>query len=166
MFHITSITSAAVQIMGLVALPETYKPTILHKRASELRLSRGHVRTDLERNQEKVAVVLMKALIRPCRLLGSQPIVQFLAVFVAYVYGLMYLALSTYSAVWVDIYGERPDIAGLNYVSLAIGFLLGTQICAPINDYVSPSVSSLYFLSLKLPFIELALAVQEAESSK
>ena len=35
--------------------------------------------------------VLRTALIRPFRLLGTQPIVQALALYMAYLYGLMYL---------------------------------------------------------------------------
>jgi hypothetical protein len=52
----------------------------------------------------------------------------------AYLYGLMYLVLSTFPSVWEDVYHESVGIGGLNYISLGVGFFLGTQICAPIND--------------------------------
>jgi hypothetical protein len=54
----------------------------------------------------------------------------------AYIYGLLYLLLSTFSAVWIDRHKESVDTAGLNYISMGLGYVLGTQICAPINDYV------------------------------
>ena len=143
MFHITSITSFIVQVMGLLFFPETYEPKILQEKAVRLRKVTGnpHLRTAFQRPHDGVAGTLKQAFIRPCKLLSTQPLIQALAVFTAYVYGLMYLALSTFAAVWVDIYGQRPDLAGLNYVSLAIGFSLGTQICAPLSDYVGLSAT-------------------------
>jgi hypothetical protein len=69
--------------------------------------------------------------------LGTQIIIQVLATYLAYLYGLMYLALSTFPTLWVIGYGEPMGIASLNYISLGLGFFLGTQICAPLNDRVS-----------------------------
>lgn len=138
MFYATSIFSATIQAIGLVAFPETYGPKILSNKAARLRTVSGNsnLRTEYDQQHKGVVFVLRQAFIRPCKLLSTQPIIQALAIYMACVYGLMYLALSTFPSVWVDIYGERTDIAGLNYLSLAIGFSLGTQICAPINDHV------------------------------
>lgn len=46
----------------------------------------------------------------------------------------MYLVLSTFPGLWATVYHESIGIGGLNYISLGVGFFLGTQICAPIND--------------------------------
>lgn len=73
---------------------------------------------------------------RPFRLLGTQIIVQVLAIYMAYLYGLMYLVLSTFPMLWETRYHESVGIGGLNYISLGAGFFLGTQICAPINDRI------------------------------
>lgn len=48
----------------------------------------------------------------------------------------MYLMLTTFPRVWTDVYHERPGIGGLNYISLGVGFFLGTQICAHVNDRI------------------------------
>lgn len=138
MFYATSILSASIQLVGLLALPETYGPKILHLRAAKLRASTGNpdLHTEYEQRNKSINHILLQALVRPCKLLSTQPIIQVLAAYTAYIYGLMYLALSTFPSVWVDVYKERSDIAGLNYISLALGFCLATQICAPINDYV------------------------------
>ena len=162
MFHITSIASAFVQAIGLLVFSETYGSKILQKKASQLRKAQGNpnLHTGFEQRHGDVAAVLARAFIHPCRLLGTQPIIQALAAFTAYVYGLMCLALSTYSEVWVDIYGERPDIAGLNYISLAIGFSLGTQIC---SAYQRLRKSSNLYVRV---FIEDPVNLKNAESTK
>lgn len=46
----------------------------------------------------------------------------------------MYLVLSTFPGLWTGYYGESIGIGGLNYISLGLGFFLGTQIGAPLND--------------------------------
>lgn len=48
----------------------------------------------------------------------------------------MYLVLSTFPGLWEDVYHESIGIGGLNYISLGLGFFMGTQICAPINDRI------------------------------
>ena len=76
------------------------------------------------------------SLVRPFILLGTQPIVQALAIYMAYLYGITYLVLSTFPGLWVNQYGESVGIGGLNYISLGVGFFLGTQLCAPVNDRI------------------------------
>ncbi|KAK4981934.1 hypothetical protein LTR28_002885, partial [Elasticomyces elasticus] len=94
------------------------------------------LRTEYDTPDKTFTSVLSTALIRPFRLLGTQPIVQVLAVYIAYVYGLMYLVLSTFPRLWTEIYHESIGIGGLNYISLGLGFFSGTQVCAPLNDRI------------------------------
>ena len=54
----------------------------------------------------------------------------------AFLYGMMYLMLSTFPTLWGDRYGESVGTASLNYIALAVGFFLGAQISAPVNDKV------------------------------
>src|ERR1700761_9236176 len=54
----------------------------------------------------------------------------------AFIYGLMYLMLSSFPTLWSQEYGESEGTASLNYISLGVGFFLGAQITAPINDRI------------------------------
>jgi hypothetical protein len=76
--------------------------------------------------------------VRPFKLLATQPIIQVLALYMAYIYGLMYLMLSTFPILWTSpgYYGESTGIGGLNYISLGLGSLLGSQVCALLNDRI------------------------------
>jgi len=47
-----------------------------------------------------------------------------------------YLLLSTFPGLWENEYHESVGIGGLNYISLGVGFFLGTQICAPCQDLI------------------------------
>ncbi|KAK4871168.1 hypothetical protein LT330_000405 [Penicillium expansum] len=139
-FYATSITDGLIQLMGLFFLRESYGPKILLDRAVRLRKETGDesYQTEAERQNKTLPEVLRSSLIRPFRLLFTQPIVQVLALFMAYIYGIMYLVLSTFPTLWTspNYYNESTGIGGLNYISLGLGFWLGSQICAPLNDRI------------------------------
>ncbi|KAK4987671.1 hypothetical protein LTR66_007535 [Elasticomyces elasticus] len=137
-FYATTIADACIQVFGLFFLQETYVPKILRQKRDRLRKETGNMdlRTEYDTPDKTFTSVLSTALIRPFRLLGTQPIVQVLAVYIAYVYGLMYLVLSTFPRLWTEIYYETIGIGGLNYISLGLGFFSGTQVCAPLNDRI------------------------------
>jgi hypothetical protein len=48
----------------------------------------------------------------------------------------MYLVLTTYPTVWESVYHQSVGIGGLNYLSLGIGFFIGAQTVARMNDYL------------------------------
>ncbi|MCJ1337730.1 hypothetical protein MMC09_003013 [Bachmanniomyces sp. S44760] len=138
-FYATSIADALIQISGLFFLRETYPPQILHVKAKALRKETGNdaLKTEFEHPERSLANTLRRSLVRPFVLLGTQPIVQFLAIYMAYLYGLMYLVLATFPTLWTSPrYHESVGISGLNYISLGVGFFLGTQLCAPLTDRI------------------------------
>ncbi|KAI9037722.1 putative phenol monooxygenase [Aspergillus affinis] len=139
-FYSTSIADGVIQVAGLFFLRETYAPKILRDRAKALRKDTNDqsFQTDAERQNKTLPQVLRTALVRPFILLATQPIVQVLALYMAYIYGIMYLVLSTFPALWTSpsYYNESTGIGGLNYISLGLGFWLGSQICAPLNDRI------------------------------
>lgn len=139
-FYAASIADAGVQLAGLFFLRETYMPTILRARAARRRRETGnsafHSEWERSGGAANIAHVLAIALRRPFILLATQPIVQMLALYMAYVYGLMYLVLSTFPLLWVQHYNQRIDLAGLHYLALGLGFFLGAQISSPLNDRV------------------------------
>ncbi|KAJ5469346.1 Efflux pump vrtL [Penicillium diatomitis] len=139
-FYSVSIADALVQFMGLFLLRETYGPRILRDRAKRIRKETGDPswKTEAEMQKKTLTEVLSGSLVRPFRLLLTQSIVQVVACYMAYIYGLMYLVLSTFPVLWTSkaYYNESIGIGGLNYISLGLGFFLGSQICAPLNDRI------------------------------
>lgn len=80
--------------------------------------------------------MLKTSLVRPFRLLGTQVIIQVLALYMAYLYGLLYLVLSTFPSVWEGVYRESVGVGGLNYISLGLGCFIGAQTSARMSDKV------------------------------
>lgn len=137
-FWATSIATALIQLSGLFFLRETFGPKILKDKAKRLRKETGNtaLHTEFEAAGHSLAPLLRTSLVRPFKLLGTQPIVQVLSLYMAYIYGLMYLVLSTFPRLWENRYHESVGMGGLNYIAMGVGFFLGVQVCAPINDAI------------------------------
>ncbi|CZR63476.1 related to multidrug resistant protein [Phialocephala subalpina] len=137
-FYATTIADGLIQVLGLFFLQETYPPVLLHRKKKKLIKETGNeaLHTEFDHPDRTVWTTLKISLIRPFKLLGTQVIVQVLAIYMAYLYGLMYLVLSTFPGLWENEYHESVGIGGLNYISLGVGFFLGTQLCAPVQDRI------------------------------
>ncbi|KAH7355047.1 MFS multidrug transporter-like protein [Rhexocercosporidium sp. MPI-PUGE-AT-0058] len=137
-FYSTTIADAIIQFAGLFFLQETYAPVLLHRKKKQMIKDTGNeaLHTEFDRPDRTIGQTLRVSLSRPFILLFTQVIVQVLAAYMAYLYGIMYLVLSTFPGLWENEYKESVAIGGLNYISLGVGFFLGTQIAAPCQDRI------------------------------
>lgn len=150
-----------VQIIGIFYLRESYAPKILADKAKRLRKETGNtnLRTEYDDAHETFSKRLHTRLTRPWRLLATQPIIQILALYQAYNYGLLYLFISTIPMLFRDRYHESLGIAGLNYIALALGSLIAAQICAPMNDKLYRVFKSHYEMQEGVPEYRIPLMV-------
>ncbi|KAK6220748.1 hypothetical protein LQW54_001940 [Pestalotiopsis sp. IQ-011] len=132
------IFNLATQIAAFFFLHETYAPRILGLKARALRKITGDpsYRTEYERADRKLASLLRTSLSRPWVMLATQPIIQALALYQAFNYGMMYLIISSFPTLWRDVYGMSVSTSSLNYLSLALGSLVGVAVCGPLTDWV------------------------------
>lgn len=135
-FWSTSMADAVVQLAGLFFLPETYTPKILQEKAARLRRETGNELLHTEFDGKKFSRLLAGSLVRPFRLISTQPIVQVLALYMAYLFGLFYLLFATFSDLFRDVYHESLGVASLNYLALGLGFVLGGQINTHLCDRI------------------------------
>lgn len=83
--------SALFGIVCLIALPETYAPVLLNKRAARLSSITGRVyrsKIEIEQGRKHPATVFKIAICRPWVLLFREPIVMLLSVYLAIIYGM------------------------------------------------------------------------------
>ena len=115
---------------------ESYAPRILYEKAKRLRRETNNKEfgTEHELPNETRWSRLGVNLIRPCKLLGTQIIIQVLSVYMSFIYGMLYIILSTFSALWTNVYHESESIGSLNYISIAIGLYFGSQLGAGMID--------------------------------
>ncbi|RMZ75398.1 hypothetical protein DV738_g5477, partial [Chaetothyriales sp. CBS 135597] len=122
-----AIFSGVLWIVGSLFIPETYAPVILRKRAAKLSQMTGKVyktRTDIEKGPVKLASVMKTALIRPWILLFMEPIVLILSIYLAIIYGTLYLLFGAFPIVFQLHRGWSEGIGGLAFCGVAVGMVL------------------------------------------
>lgn len=146
-FWATTIADAVIQLLGLVFLRETYAPVLLGWKRERLSKSTGNqnLHTPYDDPDRTVARTLRTAMARPFRLLATQIIVQVLSLYMLYLYGLVYIVLVSFPTLFSGPvenggYGESLGIGGLNYISLGLGFFLGSQACAFMQNRIYASL--------------------------
>jgi MFS family permease len=77
---------------------------------------------------------LFRGLAMPVRLLSSSPIIFLIAIYIAAVYGCLYLLFTTVTEVFQKTYHWNPQISGLSYVGLGLGFLTGQAAFGMLSD--------------------------------
>ncbi|KAI4717454.1 MFS general substrate transporter [Aureobasidium sp. EXF-10727] len=111
---------------GFVAVvKETYGPSLLRKRAAKLRKETGDSRWWSRFDEKKEFWPLLKVnLSRPFVLMVTEPICIFWDVYVAIVYGTLYLSFVAYPIVFQHQRGWSPGLGGLAFCGIGIGNLL------------------------------------------
>lgn len=142
-FWSTSIADAFVQVFGFFYLDESFAPLLLERKADKIRKTMDaekglhrNIRTVFQSDERHWKRIFAKALVRPFALFAYEPIVQLLGVYMAFVYGVMYLFLTTMPTIFGVIYQEKPGIAGLHYLALGVGLTGASQLNARTLDKV------------------------------
>ncbi|RYP50305.1 hypothetical protein DL768_004158 [Monosporascus sp. mg162] len=137
-FWMTSITSVVAIFIAIAFLHETYEPrcekSLRQKRDSKSSFAERSSKTP--GNKETFTEVMRLNLQRPFRMLGTQIIVQLLAIYMAILYGIMWLFLFMYPRMWTDQYQQDIRIASLNYLSFGFGLVAGVNIAGHFTDRV------------------------------
>lgn len=127
-----------IAVTGFFSLPETYQPRILKVKRDRLARETGNdaLYTTFTATAMSPRKRLSKGLLRPVVMLTTEIILVLISMAMLLVYGLLYLMLTTFTVVFRESYQESVGIAGLNYVSLALGFSLGGQIGGRLLDKI------------------------------
>ncbi|KAG9788779.1 MFS transporter, partial [Aureobasidium melanogenum] len=133
-----TIFSGVLWIAGALFVPETYAPVILRKRVDKLSQMTGKVYTleaDKEKGRPSVKSLLPTALIRPWILLFLEPIVLLLSLYIAIVYGTLYLMFGAYPIVFQQHRGWSEGIGGLPFIGVAVGMVAGIIFSGYTNKW-------------------------------
>ncbi|KAJ2904592.1 putative fluconazole resistance protein 1 protein [Zalerion maritima] len=134
---VMAIFTGVIWIVVSLVVPETYTPVILRKRAAKLskltgkayisRLDAGHgpVAGGGAKKQKSLSAEFKTALSRPWKLLFKEPIVLLTSLYMAIVYGTLYLMFAAFPIVFQQGRGWAPGIAGLPFLGLTVGMMFG-----------------------------------------
>lgn len=123
------IFAGACLLFGTALMPETYAPVLLRRRAERLSRLTGKVyisTLDAGKPPVSLAGKLKIALTRPWVLLFREPIVLVSSIYIAIIYGTLYLNFAAYPIVFQELRGWSVGIGGLAFTGTAIGVVIAT----------------------------------------
>lgn len=114
--------SAITAIVGFIFLRETYGPTLLERKAAELRNKTGDPRIQsASKSPLPLQQLVLLAIMRPLRLLCTSPVSIVMALYMGLIYGIIYLLFTSYTVVFQEEYGFSQGVAGLTYLGMGLG---------------------------------------------
>jgi multidrug resistance protein len=124
-----SIATITTQTVAALFLRETYAPRILRRKVAEKRkcTQENQWHSEYDEPGRTVTRLVTTSLVRPFRLLGTHPIIQILAVYVLFFYGVLYIMIFTFPLLWTKQYHQALGSSSLNYISTGIGYVAGSQ---------------------------------------
>ncbi|KAG5768257.1 hypothetical protein H9Q72_004161 [Fusarium xylarioides] len=136
---LVTIVAGALTIGMFICLRETYAPVLLDRKARRLRKGCTVIEKhacaksvkDEGLSQQKY---FMRAISRPMRLLFLSPICSIFALYLAIVYGYLYLMFTSITTVFTKNYGFSSSVAGLVFLGLGVGSMLGLALFTTTND--------------------------------
>jgi len=123
-------------VLIIFTLPETYPPVLLERKAKKLRKETGNqeLRAPSELSGRTPSQLLLANVVRPTKMLVLSPIVFLLSLYIAVVYGYLYIMFSTLTIVFEGQYGIGHGNVGLVFLGLGLGQVIGLFFFASTSD--------------------------------
>ncbi|KPM43515.1 hypothetical protein AK830_g3058 [Neonectria ditissima] len=121
-----AIFTGIVWIINSLTIPETYAPVLLRKRAAALSKKTGKVyvsKVDIGKPHTTIGAQFKVSLLRPWILLFKEPIVLLTSIYMAIIYGTLYLCFAAFPIVFQQGRGWSPGKGGLAFIGIAVGMV-------------------------------------------
>lgn len=137
-FWIVLIVAVVITALIEIFNKETNHRVLIQKKVDRLQKETG--RTDLKScyvgddSGPSKARLLLNGLIRPTKMLCLSPLVFFLSLYIAFIYGCLYLLFTTMTGVFEQTYGFSTGMAGLVYIAIGLGNLASWIFVTMFSD--------------------------------
>ncbi|KAG6019958.1 hypothetical protein E4U41_003024 [Claviceps citrina] len=130
---LTAIFTGTLWVVQSLVVPETYAPVLLRRRAEALSRRTGkRYMSKLDAATPRATILgrIRLNLSRPWVLLFKEPIVTLAGIYLAIIYGILYMCFAAFPIVFQYPYpsgwGWRPGVGGLSFVGIAAGMMIST----------------------------------------
>ncbi|PWI68711.1 hypothetical protein PCL_01800 [Purpureocillium lilacinum] len=140
-FWLLAIVGGALATAAAAIMRETHPKVLLERKAQYLRASTGNQDfVSKLASTDTASRILTQALVRPITLLLRSPILLVISLYVALVFGLLYILFTTFSPVFEGKYGFTTSTSGLVYLGLGIALLFDVLLFGALNMRVQAAV--------------------------
>ncbi|KAI5960807.1 uncharacterized protein KGF55_004377 [Candida pseudojiufengensis] len=123
--YISALVGCLALLSTVILLEETHHPVILVRKAEILRRKTGNwgIFAPHEEISLSLKEIFQNNILRPLKLLFTEPIIFIVSIYNAFVYGILYALLTAIPLIFEGRYGWKQGVAELPYLSLLIGIL-------------------------------------------
>ncbi|KAI8626299.1 major facilitator superfamily domain-containing protein [Xylariaceae sp. FL1651] len=134
-FRIILILAGLLAAATILFMRETNATVLLQRKTERLVRETGNSKlTPKGATSETPRQIIIKAIVRPVKMLIFSPIVLLLSLYGGTLFGIIFLLFTTFPVVFEETYGFNTGIAGLAYLGLGLGFVCGLALFALLSD--------------------------------
>ncbi|KAI1296157.1 MFS general substrate transporter [Xylaria venustula] len=124
---LTLILMAFFGTFAVIVVPETSAPILLSRRAKKIRYETQNwaIHAKYDEQQVDIKAIVVKYFFRPIKMLFLEPILLLMTIYLAFVYGILYLWFFSYPVAFQTHRGWSAGLASLPFIAIIIGILLG-----------------------------------------
>ncbi|KAI0181613.1 major facilitator superfamily transporter [Hypoxylon sp. FL1284] len=130
---------AGLTLAMLLALPETYAPVLLSRRAAKIRKAdpsaQVYAAADLE--YKDLRQLATRVLTRPVRMILTELIVTAVCIYLSLIYAIFYMSFEAFPIIFQDVYGLSPGVTGLCYLPIGAGACLALPIFFSYDHFLA-----------------------------
>ncbi|CCC70846.1 hypothetical protein NCAS_0F03620 [Naumovozyma castellii] len=119
------VNMAFAGVMWIIssAIPETYAPVILKRRAAKLRKETGNPKIMTEQEAQGITFneMMSACVIRPLKFSITEPVLFMTCFYVCLIYSLLYAFFFAYPVIFGELYGYKDNMIGLMFIPILIG---------------------------------------------
>lgn len=132
---LTLIMAALFGGIALTVVPETYAGTILQRRAARSRHETKNwaIHAKLDEQRVTAADILTRYLYRPFKMLIQEPILLLITIYLALVYGILYLFFEAYPVSFQEERGWNLGVGALPFLGITVGVVIGAVVVSWIT---------------------------------
>ncbi|CAI2026073.1 hypothetical protein SEUBUCD646_0G03930 [Saccharomyces eubayanus] len=172
------VNMAFAGVMWIVAsaIPETYAPVILKRKAARLRKETGNpkIMTEQEAQGVSMSEMMRACLLRPLYFAVTEPVLVATCFYVCLIYSLLYAFFFAFPVIFGELYGYKDNIVGLMFIPIVIGalwalattFYCENKYLAIVKQRKPTPEDRLLGAKIGAPFAAIALWILGATSYK
>ncbi|OCL10760.1 MFS general substrate transporter [Glonium stellatum] len=128
--YLTAIMGFFFGTIGFIFVPESYPPTLLQQRAKKIRFETRNwaIHAKADEIQVDLKSIANKYVVRPFVMLFLEPILLLVTIYMALIYGILYLFFEAYPIAFQEQRGWNEGVGALPFISITIGVLIGAGI--------------------------------------
>jgi len=127
---LTLIMATVSGITALFFCHESYAPVILQRRATTRRFETKNwaIHAPIDENPVNFAEISQKYLYRPWKMFFTEPILVLITIYMAFIYGILYLFFEAYPIAFQEQRGWNLGVGALPFLGITIGVIIAVGI--------------------------------------